>query len=353
MGVRHLLTNSMRNKFASCHRAFKFCYEDLIRPVKASDALSFGTAMHAMLELLERAGCRRTTDGRRLHRRDTLKALFDGYCSKWRDEDKARFDFVAAEVGFEAPLMNPRDGSALPHLAARRQDRRHRGREVTGKCWIVEHKTTGQDIGPGSGLLAQDSHRRPGVRLLRWRAVRWLPGHLLPLRRHPQAGHQALQGDPAREAEIQQGRKPLQPCRLADELPEEWGRDLRAGTSRSARTSTSPAWRCRVPRTTSPNTCSTCGPSAGKSRTRNASGRFSRNPQACSVFGSCEYFDVCTGCASLDDVTLFRKAETSNEELESNKLDMKKVNEIFEKKEQQILDAKFAIYNTLIKGETP
>jgi hypothetical protein len=33
------------------------------------------------------------------------------------------------------------------------------------------------------------------------------------------------------------------------------------------------------------------------------------------MYGQCEYFDVCTGCASIDDVTLFRTAEKANEEL--------------------------------------
>ena len=44
------LTNSMRSKFNACHRAYKIAYVDLVRPVKVSDALSFGTAMHALLE---------------------------------------------------------------------------------------------------------------------------------------------------------------------------------------------------------------------------------------------------------------------------------------------------------------
>ena len=52
-------------------------------------------------------------------------------------------------------------------------------------------------------------------------------------------------------------------------------------------------------------------------------GRFSRNPQACSVFGTCEYFDVCTGCASLDDVTLYKKIETPNPELDNNNTNQK------------------------------
>ena len=48
------LTNSMRSKFNACHRAYKIAYVDLIRPAKASDALTFGTAMHG--EVLEAGG---------------------------------------------------------------------------------------------------------------------------------------------------------------------------------------------------------------------------------------------------------------------------------------------------------
>lgn len=44
------LTSSMRSKFSACHRAFKFCYQELKRPVKTSDALTFGKAFHEFLE---------------------------------------------------------------------------------------------------------------------------------------------------------------------------------------------------------------------------------------------------------------------------------------------------------------
>ena len=47
-------------------------------------------------------------------------------------------------------------------------------------------------------------------------------------------------------------------------------------------------------------------------------GRFSRNPQNCQSYGKCEFFDVCSGCADIDDVTLFRNAEDPNEELTNN-----------------------------------
>jgi len=46
--------------------------------------------------------------------------------------------------------------------------------------------------------------------------------------------------------------------------------------------------------------------------------RHPRNPDACRQWNRfCEYFDVCTGAASLDDATRFRKVESANEELEN------------------------------------
>lgn len=44
--------------------------------------------------------------------------------------------------------------------------------------------------------------------------------------------------------------------------------------------------------------------------------RWPRNPDACDSYGSlCPYFDVCTGAATIDDPALFRLAETEHEEL--------------------------------------
>ena len=46
------------------------------------------------------------------------------------------------------------------------------------------------------------------------------------------------------------------------------------------------------------------------------SGSFPRNPGACEKWGRfCEYFDVCSGTASIDDNSRFRTAEHAHEEL--------------------------------------
>jgi hypothetical protein len=45
-------------------------------------------------------------------------------------------------------------------------------------------------------------------------------------------------------------------------------------------------------------------------------GRHPRNPEACFRWGRpCDFFDVCTGVASLDDTTRFRRLEHVHEEL--------------------------------------
>jgi hypothetical protein len=40
-----------------------------------------------------------------------------------------------------------------------------------------------------------------------------------------------------------------------------------------------------------------------------------RNPEACLRFGTCPYFDVCTGVQDIEDELFFRKVETKHEEL--------------------------------------
>jgi radical SAM protein with 4Fe4S-binding SPASM domain len=42
--------------------------------------------------------------------------------------------------------------------------------------------------------------------------------------------------------------------------------------------------------------------------------RYPRNPDACVLFGRCEYLPVCTGECSIND-PIYRTAETEHEEL--------------------------------------
>ena len=153
------LTNSARNKFAACHRAYQLFYVQGKRPVIPSDALGFGTAMHSLLEGVWGGSSSRANgegDGGPSfntgdpYRDMTLKALYEGYLDRWERDDDERFEKVAAEVYFEAPLMNPETGGiSKTWVLAGKIDAIAREKS-SGKLYIIEHKTTSQDIGPGS-----------------------------------------------------------------------------------------------------------------------------------------------------------------------------------------------------------
>jgi hypothetical protein len=312
------LTNSMRNKFASCHRAYKIAYNDLVRPAVESDALSFGTAMHALLE-----GYWGNTDEVPTlapladpYKQATLEALYAGYCRQWGDADNARFDHLGSEIRFDAPLMNPETGAVSKtwHLAGK-IDAMAKERDG-GKVFIVEHKTTSQDIGPGSDywrkipIDGQVSGYFVGAKANGFEAECCLYDVI----RKPTI--KPLKATPVDKIKYNKDGTVSKTCRLQDETPDEWKERLSADIAER------PEYyfaRLEVVRSETDLAEYLFDMWAVGREIADAEkmGRFSRNPLSCSVFGTCEYFDVCTGCASLDDVTLFKKIDTPNPELEA------------------------------------
>mgnify|MGYP003288010800 CR=1 FL=1 len=340
------LTNSMRSKFNACHRAYKIAYVDLIRPAKASDALSFGTAMHALLEAYW--GGQETmvltgddyTDA-------TLRCLFEGYKAKWEASDAEKYERVGAEFGFEAPLMNPETGGVSKTWVLAGKIDAIAKDKATGKHIIVEHKTTSQDIGPGSDywkklpIDGQVSGYYVGASTLGYE----VDVCLYDVIRKPTI--RPYKATPEENRKYKKDGTLYAGQHECDETPEEWKARLMADIAER------PDYyfqRVEVVRSESDLSDYLFDMWAVGREIADAEriGRWSRNPNACSIYGSCEYFDVCTGCASLDDVTLFRKAETPNEELDS-KLDMQKVKEIFDKKIDAVNDVKFNIVKNLTK----
>ena len=331
-----LLTNSMRSKFNACHRAYKLAYVDLKRPAIPSDSLSFGTAMHSLLEhYWKREGFYPIDTGDRF-RDVTLRELFEGYVRRWLDEDLEKYEPVGAEVYFEAPLMNPETGGiSKTWKLAGKIDAIARER-ATGKVVIVEHKTTSQDIGPGSdywkkipidgqvsgyyvgvqavGLDAQDCVydviRKPTIRPSS--SVPVLDDDGLKIVVDDVTGERVMKKDGTPRQSAGEGMNLL----TRDELPEEYAERLRDDIC--AR----PDYyyqRLNVARSYDDLSEYLFDMWAVSREIADAErlGRFSRNPNSCSMYGQCEYFDVCTGCASIDDVTLFRTAESPNEELDN------------------------------------
>ena len=308
------LTNSMRNKFASCHRAFKFCYEDLKRPIKTSDALNFGTAMHQLLEcywLNAEAEFPNVDDE---YTAMTLKALFEGYRNRWEEYDRNTYETICTERDFKAPLMNPETGgiSKTFHLAGKIDALAKE--KATGKVVIVEHKTTGQDIGPGSDywrklpIDGQVSGYYVGAEAIDYPASKCLYDVI----RKPTI--KPLKATPEDKRKYNKDGSLSKACRENDETPDEWYERLSADIA-----SRPDYYYARIEISRSDNDLMeylfdmwAVSREISDAQRMN---RWSRNPQACSVFGTCEYFGVCTGEQDIDDVTLFRTAERANEEL--------------------------------------
>lgn len=308
------LTNSMRNKFASCHRAFKFCYEDLKRPIKTSDALNFGTAMHQLLECYWLGAEAEYPQVDTEYTAMTLKALFEGYRNRWQEQDNATYETVGTEMRFDAPLMNPETGgvSKTFHLAGKIDAIARE--KASGKVVIVEHKTTSQDIGPGSDywrklpIDGQVSGYYCGAEALGHQASTCLYDVI----RKPTI--KPLKATPEDKRKYNKDGSLSKACRENDETPDEWYERLTADIA-----SRPDYYYARIEISRSDNDLMeylfdmwAVSREISDAQRMN---RWSRNPQACSVFGTCEYFGVCTGEQDIDDVTLFRTAERANEEL--------------------------------------
>lgn len=340
------LTNSARNKFAACHRAYQLFYVQGKRPVIPSDALGFGTAMHSLLEGVWGGSSSRTKcEGKGgpsfntgdPYRDMTLKALYEGYLDRWECDDDERFEKVAAEVYFEAPLMNPETGGiSKTWVLAGKIDAIAREKS-SGKLYIIEHKTTSQDIGPGSDYwrrLAIDGQvsgyyvgaqangydvenclydviRKPTM--YPSKSIPMLDEEGLKIVVDEATGERVMKKDGTPRQSAEEGMKLM----VRDETPEEWYHRLELDIIQR------PDYyyaRVEVARSADDLTDYLFDMWAVGREIADAQrlGRFSRNPQNCQSYGKCEFFDVCSGCADIDDVTLFRNAEDPNEELTNN-----------------------------------
>lgn len=331
------LTNSMRNKFNSCHRAFKIAYEDLIKPIKTSDALTFGTAMHSLLEEYWGGKECEFASTKDEYTDKTVKALYEGYISYYANNDEANYERVGAELRFDVPLVNPETmaPSKTWHLAGKIDaiaiDKN------TGMHVIVEHKTTSMDIAPGSdywkklSIDGQISGYFVGAQKLGYdidvclydviRKPTIYPSKSIPVL--DDRGLKIVVFDDTGERVMKKAKNGEEPRQSAaegmhlvvrDETADEWYKRLKADIEFRP-----DFYYQRVEVARSNNDLEeylfdmwAVGREIADAEHMN---RWSRNPQACSVYGSCEYFDVCTNCASLDDVTLFTKKEKTNEEL--------------------------------------
>lgn len=159
-----LLTESRAQTWRRCKREERLRYVEGLFPRETAEALRFGTLGHHALEEwwrgidgTERLGCalaaiigERATPESDPYEIARLEALVIGYDLRWKAE---RYEVLGVELEFRAPLVNPETGAAS-RTFQRAGKLDVMARDGEGDI-IIEHKFSGEDIGPGSTFWAR------------------------------------------------------------------------------------------------------------------------------------------------------------------------------------------------------
>lgn len=319
-----LLTNSRAKSFRRCARHHQYAYQMGIRPVAKAAPLTFGAWFHTMLEAWWSAtsdhlgvalAVLEAPEANDLDPFDRVRAqeLMLGYDARWGDEP-LMVELVEAE--FECDLRNPETGR--PSQTWRLAGKIDAIATRESVPWIVEHKTTSEDVSPGSTywqklrLDTQVSTYFLGAESLGY-DVR---GCIYDVIKKPAL--RPLEATPEDKRKYKADGSLYAAQRDRDETPEEFRERFRAYVQDHL---TELFVRGDVVRMQGEldDANFDLWQTARLIREAELADRHPRNPDACFQWSrACEYWEVCTGSASLGDATRFRKVETPNEELTSN-----------------------------------
>lgn len=312
--------------FNSCRRLHSIRYELGYRPVVASESLSFGTLIHTGLEAWWRGNgdldaalaAMRSAPGDA----DELAmakavVLLTGYHMRWLPE-MADLEVLGVEQEFRARVYNPATGYPCHDLEVAGKIDAIVRRRSTGKVWFVEHKTSAEDLAAGSEywqrlrMDPQVSVYHEGMRALDYEPEGCIYDVLSKFRERPK------KATPEESRKYTKDGKLYANQRDKDETVEEFSARI---SEKMAESPESYFGRAEVVRTDAELTESKrdVHATALMMRDEERLSRSPRNPGNCFKYGStCEMFDVCAGCASLDDETKFTKLDSVHPELLSN-----------------------------------
>ncbi len=337
-----VITNSQMKTFRRCAREHQLSYTLGYRPAQTAEALRFGTLLHLGLEAWWKA-----PEGERLehalaalddgesdaYERARASAMLRGYDARWCDEP---YDVISVEAEFRTALVNPESGAPsrtyvlggkLDVLVVDRRDGRPR---------LVEHKTSSEDISDGSDywkrllLDPQVSTYFAGSRALGHEIAECVYDVLGKPGQRPSSvalrdadGSKIVHDASGERVRTKDGKKWRESGDTAlgyvlqtrPETPDEhYERVLAAIAEDPSRYYR----RGKVVRLEAEeaDAAHDAWHTARMIREAELAGRWTRNPDSCVRFGrTCSFFPVCTGTASLDDPTLFRRVENPHEEL--------------------------------------
>lgn len=318
-----LLTNSAVKTYRACPRLYQLRYVEGFRPAREASVLWFGDLIHKGLEQWwlnegeDRLPAALEAIGRDAAKADPFEhakavAMLAGYDARWNSDE---WETISAEQTFGAPLRHPETGAVSQvYRVGGKLDVLARQRS-TGLKYLFEHKTSSEDLSPGSDYwrhLAVDS--QVSIYL---------------------EGAAALGHDVAGCIYDVLGKPDLRPYRATPVESRKYKRTGELYANQREQDETPDEYQARVmdALATDPNRYFARSEIVRLEAERRAAGadlwqfaeiihqnsfagRAPRNTDACLRFNRpCEFFAVCAGEASLDDPTLFRRDSNIHPEL--------------------------------------
>lgn len=343
-----LVTVSEMRTMRRCPRERHITYGLGYRPIKDAETLWFGTLFHKGLEawwLAVVVGSDRlaaalgavavATAGQDVDPFALVKAeeLLRGYHCCWESEP---LDVIAVEEQFRAPIVNPDTGAVSRTFELGGKVDVIVRRQSDGAVFLVEHKTSSEDIGLGSvywerlRLDSQISVYFEGARQLGHEVAGCIydvikkPGirpSAVPLT--DEGGVKIVHGADGQRVRTKDGKKWRQTSdteqgfvlQTRPETPDEFRLRLREDIAERPDAYYQRGTVVRLEQEIRDAQADTWA-TARSIRDGQLSGRWARNTDGCQRYGRlCSYFPVCTGAADLDDPTRYRQTDNPHEEL--------------------------------------
>jgi len=290
------------------------------RTVATSESLFFGTLFHAGLEAWWNAKENRLSAALEAMDVDAesgvkamANALMIGYEARWGAEPLTALD---VESIYTADLINPESGRpSRTYQQAGKLDVIAKNTD-TGRIYVIEHKTSSEDIGMGTTywkrlrMDGQISNYMRGARYLGYE----VEGCIYDVIRKPQL--RLRRATPEDKRKYLAGTRTLyKNQRENDESGEEYENrildDIASDPDKYYQ-------RGDVVRLETEETEAELDlyMTSKMIRESEKTNRWPRNPAACMDWSrECDFFDVCTGCGSLEDHSQFVKKENMHQEL--------------------------------------
>lgn len=310
------LTSSSLATARSCLRRYQYAYELGYRPLATAEALRFGTGFHGLLEARLEAIKDETPvpeiaqpENADPYEWRKAAAMFAGYCARW-ESDAADYEVIAVEVPFETWMTTPDGHRSTKWKVSGKLDGLLRERR-TGRHLLLEHKTSSEDIRPGTDywvrlrLDAQVSIYYQGAAALGFQVDACLYDVI------GKPGLKPLKATPPESRKYTKEGKLYANQRDADETPEDYEARLMQEIAAAPERYYQRAEVVRLEAEIAAAHHDTWEMSRLLS-----SGHHPRNPRACLEWGrTCSYIGPCTGAGSLDDETRFRRLTDVHPEL--------------------------------------